>query len=312
MTIDVLTPLLAARRARWRERKFVTAKQWIRSARDSCDVFVRDVGNGLLEVSHNGLALVGLVVVAVVVFVGSHADMRRSVETAALGWLQERHEARAERNGNLLVALAEPDAIARATASDPSQLPRQQAAIANWLSRRYQVAPEPLSRLVNEAWTVGQRAQLDPTLILAIMAVESRFNPFAQSPVGAQGLMQVMTHVHDDKYEVFGGNHAAFDPITNLRVGVQVLKECIARAGSLEGGLRFYVGAANLPDDGGYAAKVLGEQLHLKQVAQGRQVAITVPQAPLTAPVRMPEAVEVAPPVLPAPVAVPDKVARAS
>ena len=58
--------------------------------------------------------------------------------------------------------------------------------------------------------------------------------------------MQVMTKIHDDKYEAFGGNHAAFDPVTNLRVGVQVLKECIARAGSLEAGLRYYVGAANL------------------------------------------------------------------
>jgi len=287
----------------------VTAKQWIRSVHASCAVFVRDVGNGLLEVSHNGLALVGLAVVATAVFVGSHADMRRGLETAALDWLQERHEARAERDGNMLIALAEPDAIARATASDPSELPRQQAKIASWLSRRYQVAPEPLSRLVKEAWTVGQRAQLDPTLILAIMAVESRFNPFAQSPVGAQGLMQVMTHVHDDKYEPFGGNHAAFDPITNLRVGVQVLKECIARAGSLEGGLRFYVGAANLADDGGYAAKVLGEQGHLKQVAQGRQVAITVPQAPLVLPARPPESFDA--PVLPVPVAVPEKVARA-
>jgi soluble lytic murein transglycosylase-like protein len=66
------------------------------------------------------------------------------------------------------------------------------------------------------------------------MAIESSFNPFAQSPVGAQGLMQVMTRVHDDKYEAFGGTHAAFDPMTNLRVGVQVLKECIARAGSLQ------------------------------------------------------------------------------
>ena len=92
------------------------------------------------------------------------------------------------------------------------------------------------------------------------MAVESSFNPFAQSPVGAQGLMQVMTQVHDDKYEAFGGNHAAFDPVTNLRVGVQVLKECIARAGGLEAGLRYYVGAANLADDGGYAGKVLAEQ----------------------------------------------------
>ena len=65
--------------------------------------------------------------------------------------------------------------------------------MAQWLSRRYRVAPEPVSRLVQEAWAVGQRAELDPTLILAIMAIESSFNPFAQSPVGAQGLMQVMT-----------------------------------------------------------------------------------------------------------------------
>jgi soluble lytic murein transglycosylase-like protein len=104
------------------------------------------------------------------------------------------------------------------------------------------------------------------------MAVESSFNPFAQSSVGAQGLMQVMTKVHDDKYEAFGGVHAAFDPVTNVRVGVQVLKECIARAGSLEAGLRFYVGAGNLAEDGGYALKVLSEQNHLRQVANGRSV----------------------------------------
>jgi hypothetical protein len=174
--------------------------------------------------------------------------------------------------------MAEPDAVARATAANPSELPRQQAAVANWLSRRYKVAPEPVSRIVQEAWQLGQRAKLDPTLILAVMAVESSFNPFAQSPVGAQGLMQVMTRIHDDKYVRFGGNLAAFDPLTNLRVGVQVLKDCITQAGSVEGGLKYYVGAANLPDDGGYAAKVLGEQSHLKMVAAGRTVAVTVPQ----------------------------------
>lgn len=242
-------------------------------------MFVRDVGNGLLEVSHNGLAFVGLVVLTVVVFVAGQAEIRHDAEKYALGWLQQRHEARAERDGNLLPAMAEPDAVARATAADPRDLNRQQAAVAQWLSRRYKVAPEPISRLVQEAWAVGQRAQLDPTLILAIMAVESSFNPFAQSSVGAQGLMQVMTRIHDDKYVVFGGNHAAFDPLTNLRVGVQVLKECIARAGSLEGGLRYYVGAANLPDDGGYAGKVLGEQSHLRLVAAGKNVSPFVPQA---------------------------------
>ena len=102
------------------------------------------------------------------------------------------------------------------------------------------------------------------------MAVESSFNPFAQSQVGAQGLMQVMTRVHGDKYESAGGTLTAFDPVTNMRVGVKVLQECIARAGSLEGGLKFYVGAANLPDDGGYAGKVLAEHARLQQVVAGR------------------------------------------
>jgi Transglycosylase SLT domain len=247
-----------------------------RTARDataqSVSVFLRDVGHGLLEVSHNTLALIGLVLAAVVLFVAGQADLRHEAETQVFGWLQARHEARAEPVATLAAELSEPDAIARATASDPKDLSRQQAAVAQWLSRRYRVAPEPVSRLVQEAWRVGEKASLDPTLILAIMAIESSFNPFAQSAVGAQGLMQVMTKVHNDKYEAFGGNHAAFDPITNLRVGVQVLKECIARAGSLEAGLRFYVGAANLADDGGYAGKVLNEQRSLRQVASGKAV----------------------------------------
>lgn len=255
-------------------------RHWARSsaaAADSARVFLKDVGHGLLEVSHNSLALLGLAVAAVVLFIGSHPELRRGAEQKALGWLLARQEARQEHDPNVLLALAEPEAISRATALNPSALTRQQSAVAYWLARRYKVAPEPIGRLVQEAWGIGQRAGLEPTLILAVMAVESGFNPFAQSPVGAQGLMQVMTRVHDDKYEGFGGNHAAFDPVTNLRVGVQVLKECIARAGSLEGGLKFYVGAANLEDDGGYAAKVLAEQAHLQRVAAGRLVPVTAP-----------------------------------
>jgi hypothetical protein len=245
-------------------------------------VFAKDAAQGLLEVCHNSLALVGLAVVGLSLFLAGRADLRHQLEERALGWLQSRQEARVDADPNLMVALAEPGAIQRATAADPSELTRQQAAVAGWLSRRYRVAVEPVGRLVKEAWDVGQRTQLDPTLILAIMAIESGFNPFAQSPVGAQGLMQVMTRVHDDKYETFGGTHAAFDPVTNLRVGVQVLRECIARAGSLEGGLKYYVGAANMVDDGGYAGKVLAEQAHLRQVVAGRAVS---PLAPLVVPV---------------------------
>src|SRR6185436_1510143 len=156
------------------------------------------------------------------------------------------------------------EAIDRATALNPKHLPKQQAAVAYWLSKKYRVAPEPLSALVAEAYEIGERNNLDPTLILAVMAVESGFNPFAQSPVGDQGLMQVMTGIHSDKYDNFGGKLAAFDPVTNLRVGVKVLQECIQRAGSVEAGLKFYVGAAQMADDGGYADKVLAEHARLK------------------------------------------------
>jgi hypothetical protein len=142
---------------------------------------------------------------------------------------------------------------------NPKDLPKEQAAVAFWLSKKYRVAPEPLSVLVAEAYDIGTRTKLDPTLILAIMAIESSFNPFAQSAVGAQGLMQVMTRVHTDKYQNFGGHFAAFDPVSNLRVGVKVLQECISTRRFGRRGLRYYVGAANLPDDGGYTAKVMAE-----------------------------------------------------
>jgi soluble lytic murein transglycosylase-like protein len=258
-----------------------TLRRAQRATARSLGVFLRDVGHGLLEISHNTLALLGLAVLAVTVFAAGRAELREQVEVMALEWLQDRRDASAQGDADAPVAAAEPLAVSRATATDPRQLNHQQAAVAQWIARRYKVAPEPIARLVQEAWQVGQRAAIEPTLILAIMAVESSFNPFAQSPVGAQGLMQVMTHVHDEKYEAFGGTHAAFDPVSNLRVGVQVLKECIARAGSLQDGLRYYVGAAAQDSDGGYAARVLGEQSHLLAVAKGQKVPTTVPQLPL-------------------------------
>ncbi len=291
----------------------MTAIAKLRAVSGACHtslrVFLRDVGAGLLDVGHSSLALVGLCVVGTGLFVASHEDLRTEFERHALDWLRVRAEAREPLSAQ--VAPPEPNAVARATAADPGSLPRQQAALANWIARRYKVAPEPVSRLVQEAWTVGQRAGLEPTLILAIMAVESSFNPFAQSPMGAQGLMQVMTRVHDDKYEAYGGVRAAFDPVANLRVGVQVLKECIARAGSLEAGLRYYVGAAISGEDGGYVGKVLAEQLHLRQVADGRQVAVNASNnaspvnnaAPAPAPVEPaePAAVPAVGPSAPAP-----------
>ena len=229
------------------------------------------ITRGFIEITHNSFALIGLAVIFATITLTARPELRQLGEGKLFSWLQDRQEATTGLPTEL-------DAIDRATASNPHSLPKSQANVAFWLSKKYKVAPEPLSVLVAEAYEIGQRAKLDPTLILAVMAIESRFNPFAQSPVGAQGLMQVMTKIHSDKYENFGGKLAAFDPVSNLRVGVKVLQECIKRAGSLEGGLRYYVGAANLPSDGGYAAKVMSEYARLEMVATGRKVNIRPPQ----------------------------------
>ena len=237
--------------------------------------FASDVADGFFEITHNGFALVGVVVVLALTMLFARPDLRQVGETRLMSWLQARQIA-------AIGMVPEIDAVDRATAANPKNLPKQQAAIAYWLSKKYRVAPEPVSALVAEAYDIGKQSKLDPTLILAVMAVESGFNPFAQSPVGAQGLMQVMTGIHSDKYEFFGGKLAAFDPITNLRVGVKVLQECIQRAGSLRDGLKFYVGASQQPDDGGYAEKVLAEHARLLMVAAGRAVPLVIPPAPAT------------------------------
>lgn len=243
-------------------------------------VVANDIVQGFFEITHSGVALLGLAVVFAAITLTARPEIRQVGEVQLMGWLQDRH----------IVATGmatEPDAVERATAANPQALPKSQAAVTFWLSKKYSVAPEPLSALVAEAYDTGSRLKLDPTLILAVMAIESGFNPFAQSHVGAQGLMQVMTKVHSDKYDGFGGKLAAFDPVSNLRVGVKVLQECIARAGSVEGGLKYYVGAANMDSDGGYAAKVMAERDRLQAVAAGKSTPMWAPAVTLV-PVKLP------------------------
>lgn len=227
--------------------------------------YATNMAQGFFQISHNSFALVGLAVMFVIITLTARPELRQLGEIQLFSWLQTRQ---LSMNG----LLAEADPADLAAINNPQDQPKQQAAVANWLSKKYRIAPEPLNALVAEAYDIGLRIKLDPTLILAVIAVESGFNPFAQSQMGAQGLMQVMTRVHGDKYLSFGGKQAAFEPISNLQVGVKVLKECIARAGSVDGGLRLYVGASNVDVDGGYANKVMAEQARLELVAKGRKV----------------------------------------
>ncbi|QJD98666.1 lytic transglycosylase domain-containing protein [Massilia forsythiae] len=155
----------------------------------------------------------------------------------------------------------------------PGHATRQQKYVTDWLSRRYRVAGDAANMLVSTAYSTAHDIKLDPLLILAVMAIESGLNPFAESPVGAQGLMQVMAKVHRDKFAQVGGAKAALNPVANIRVGALILKDYVKRTGSVEGGLKSYVGAGP-DDDSGYGSKVLAEYRRLKQVAIGKDVPI--------------------------------------
>jgi soluble lytic murein transglycosylase-like protein len=137
-------------------------------------------------------------------------------------------------------------------------------ALATFLSKRYRVAQAATQHLVGVAFDVGQQVGLDPLLILAVMAVESRLNPIAESEFGAKGLMQVIPKYHQDKLEALGGEDTVLDPFTNVMLGASILKEYIRRTGNLESGLQFYNGA--LADTSSeYAQKVIAEQERLRQ-----------------------------------------------
>ena len=242
----------------------------------------RRLVGGFWELAHQTLMMVGLFVVAGGAYLYFQPKAMSSLDHGLTQWVMARKTAADE-----LQALAQKPTeallpVAQAAPSPANSLPTltpQQRTVSNWLARRYSIAPNAMAQLVSAAWTVGRQEKLDPLLILAVMAVESSFNPYAASGAGATGLMQVMAGVHRDKFAPFGGPQASIDPLANMRVGALVLKDAISRGGSVRVGLRYYVGATTDANEGGYADKVLAEQQQLERVAG----LLPKPAGPMTA-----------------------------
>ena len=145
---------------------------------------------------------------------------------------------------------------------------QNQRAVADFFEKKYSLDRTKIEEYVSNAVVIAKEANIDPVLLLAVISVESNFNPNTKSTAGAEGLMQVMTLVHKDKYALYGGTSDAVKPEVNIRVGAYILKYLIASAGSLRNGLKFYVGAANAEDDGGYADKVMAERRRIIGLCQ--------------------------------------------
>jgi hypothetical protein len=152
--------------------------------------------------------------------------------------------------------------------SESIQLPKVDGQIALFLSKKYRLAASEVEKYLHYAQLAAKEKNLDYTLVMAVMSIESNLNSITESPVGAQGLMQVMTSVHLDKLAVFGGASKVFDPESNIMVGATILADCIKLGGSVEMGLKCYVGATG-PTDGGYGAKVLAEKERIEKARLG-------------------------------------------
>ena len=147
--------------------------------------------------------------------------------------------------------------------------------LAVYLSRRYSIAPDTAEDWVSAAHVASERIGVDPLLVLAVIAVESSFNPTARSHAGAQGLLQVVPRYHEDKLEEHGGSGEVLDPTINILVGTRILEQYIRSSGSLEAGLQRYNGA--LADASGrYARKVLAERGRLQRVIDQFEQALVV------------------------------------
>src|SRR5262245_10773495 len=198
---------------------------------------------------HHGLALVGLVAVLLVIARGQTLFFdEQPNRSATIGSIQY------DGTTSLFEGAQEADG-------------QKYRALANYVSRRYRIAPDVTEVFVGAAHEAGREVGLDPLLILAVMAVESRFNPVAESLVGAKGLMQVIPQYHMDKLMEQGGAEAVLDPVTNIALGARILKEYIRRTGSLEAGLQFYNGALADPTSQ-YAQKVFAEKERLQEAVR--------------------------------------------
>ncbi len=261
-------------------------------AQPAWQVFMRDLKSGCATIAHYALLVLGAFAIGTLVLMFIKPELADHIQQ--LSPYSSEIAAQADDAADadalpLVLTAAEPAppatmlpvAAPAGNVKPVASADPQQQRVTQWLSRRYRVAHDATKMLVAASYSTASDMKLDPLLILAVMAIESGLNPFAESPVGAQGLMQVMSKVHHEKFQNLGGVKAALNPVANIKVGALILKDYVTRSGSVEGGLKMYVGAAAFDSDAGYGSKVLAEYRRLKDVAAGKKVStITARAAP--------------------------------
>jgi soluble lytic murein transglycosylase-like protein len=138
-------------------------------------------------------------------------------------------------------------------------------ALSRDIGRRFHLAQSAAMSITNAAFSAARVRGIDPTLVLAVAAVESKFKPQAVNPsTGAKGLMQVMPKWHQDKVLRVGGEPSLLLIAPNINVGAAILAEyVVAEDGNITDALGHYLGAAGADH---YVNMVRSEMAHLAKV----------------------------------------------
>lgn len=223
-----------------------------------------DVREGFVEITHHSLAMFGLGLVCIAVTFTARPDLQQRATESLSEWLDMPALNSAMEAFRL-------DAAERSTALYLRDLPPEQATLAYALRNRYRVAAEPLGAVIRQAWTLQDELQLPATLILSVVAIESGFNPFMLGTQGALGMMQIDPQAEAQSLQAFGGHLAAFDALTNLKIGARVLQREIQAGGSLEEGLQRYGTISGHPPENQYVQRVIAEHQRLQRLVESQK-----------------------------------------
>jgi soluble lytic murein transglycosylase len=139
---------------------------------------------------------------------------------------------------------AEPELEAALAGASEQAEGRVQALAAYLETKPTGLTRSEITELARAVLAESGRYQLDPRLVLAVMHVESRYQTFAVSPVGAMGLMQLLPTTAMELADELGipwqGTQTLFDPVVNVRLGTAYVKQLSDRYGSVRTALAAY------------------------------------------------------------------------
>lgn len=121
----------------------------------------------------------------------------------------------------------------------------EMAKLSRFISNKYNVGLDLAEKIVVNAFLEGKKQNVAPLLILAVIATESNFQPYAKSNVGAIGLSQVLPYYHQEKIAKLKKYNLSIWSIPgNILVGSEILKEYLINAnGNIYNALQMYNGS---------------------------------------------------------------------